>query len=92
ADNRSILGIVMVEGVFMGFLSWVLGALLAVPISQFMSRAVGLAFMDAPLSYVFSTSGLTQWLGLVLALSALASFLPAWNASRLTIREVLAYE
>jgi putative ABC transport system permease protein len=32
------------------------------------------------------------WLLVVLALSALASILPARNAARLTIREVLAYE
>jgi putative ABC transport system permease protein len=32
------------------------------------------------------------WLALVLLLSAVASVIPALNASRLTIREVLAYE
>jgi putative ABC transport system permease protein len=32
------------------------------------------------------------WLVMVIVLSALASFLPARNASRLTVREVLAYE
>jgi len=32
------------------------------------------------------------WLGVVVVLSALASAIPARNASRLTVREVLAYE
>jgi ABC-type lipoprotein release transport system permease subunit len=32
------------------------------------------------------------WLGAVVLLSAVASVLPALNAARLTIREVLAYE
>jgi putative ABC transport system permease protein len=32
------------------------------------------------------------WLVIVLVLSALASFVPARNASRLTVREVLSYE
>jgi putative ABC transport system permease protein len=32
------------------------------------------------------------WLGGILALATLASLLPAWNASRLTVRDVLAYE
>jgi putative ABC transport system permease protein len=41
---------------------------------------------------VFTVSGYLIWLGLVLVLSALASILPARNAARLTIREVLAYE
>jgi putative ABC transport system permease protein len=33
-----------------------------------------------------------MWLVIVLVLSLIASILPAWNASRLTVREVLAYE
>ena len=32
------------------------------------------------------------WLVVVILLSVLASFIPARNASRLTVREVLAYE
>jgi putative ABC transport system permease protein len=32
------------------------------------------------------------WLVIVILLSALASAVPARNASRLTVREVLAYE
>jgi putative ABC transport system permease protein len=41
---------------------------------------------------VFTYTGYAIWLGLVLALSVVASILPARNAARLTIREVLAYE
>jgi putative ABC transport system permease protein len=44
------------------------------------------------MSYTFSMRGALLWLAAVLALAALASILPAWNASRLTVREVLAYE
>jgi putative ABC transport system permease protein len=36
--------------------------------------------------------GVAIWLAVVLGLSGLASALPARNAARLTIREVLAYE
>ncbi|NJO00225.1 MAG: hypothetical protein HC875_41960 [Anaerolineales bacterium] len=48
--------------------------------------------MSAPLDYTFSINGVLLWLAVVVVLSAVASFLPAWNASRLTVREVLAYE
>jgi putative ABC transport system permease protein len=40
----------------------------------------------------FTYLGYAIWLGLVLLLSVLGSVLPARNAARLTIREVLAYE
>ena len=44
------------------------------------------------INHIFSIEGALLWLFLVIILAALASFLPAWNASRLTVREVLAYE
>jgi putative ABC transport system permease protein len=82
----------MVEGIFIGLLSWLLGTGLAIPLSKLLSDAVGLAFVKSPLSYTFSVSGVLIWLVVVVILSALASFLPARSASRLTVREVLAYE
>ncbi len=92
ASNGTILQIVMVEGILVGLISWVLGALLAMPFSKLLSDAVGMAFWQSPLSYTFSFEGTLIWLGVVVALSAIASFLPAWHASRLTVRDVLAYE
>ena len=92
ANNGAILKVVLVEGLFIGLISWLVGIFIALPVSKLMSDGVGLAFMDAPLSYTFSVQGSLLWLALVLILSGLASFLPSWNASRLTIREVLAYE
>lgn len=92
ASNGAILRIVIVEGVLIGVLSWLVGAAIALPMSKLLSDAVGMAFMQAPLSYTFSTTGALIWLGGVIVLAALASFLPARSASRLSVREVLAYE
>lgn len=92
ASNWAILQIVIGEGVLIGFLSWLFGAAVSLPISKLLSDAVGMAFWQSPLTFTFSVSGMLIWLLVVLLLSAVASFLPAWNASRLTVREVLAYE
>lgn len=92
ASDGSVLRIVVTEGVLIGLLSWALGLLLAFPISRVLSDQVGNLFLGSPLSYNFSVSGALMWLGISVSLSALASFLPAWNASRLTVRDVLAYE
>jgi len=62
------------------------------PIGKLLSDAVGAAFLEAPLNYTFSTKGTLLWLAIVVILAALAGILPAWNASRLSVREVLAYE
>ena len=90
ASNGSIRTIVVVEGVLIGALSWVMGALLSLPFSSLINSLVSSA-LDFEVFYAFSTFGLLLWLAIVIGIAALASILPAWNASRLTVREVLAY-
>jgi putative ABC transport system permease protein len=92
APNRGVAQVFILEGITIGLLSWILGSLLAIPMSQGLNQAVGGAIMGAPLTFAYSLPGLWVWLVVVLVLSALASFIPARNASRLTVREVLAYE
>jgi putative ABC transport system permease protein len=92
ASDLSVLSIVITEGVLIGLISWVLGAVLAFPISKALSDQVGMLFVGAPFSYVYSINGALLWLGIAVALAAFASFVPAWNASRLTVRDVLVYE
>jgi putative ABC transport system permease protein len=92
ASNLALRRIVIVEGMLIGLLSWFIGAILALPISYVLSNAVGMAFLRRPLNFEFSWGGIGLWLTVVVVLSGLASFVPAWRASRLTVREVLAYE
>jgi putative ABC transport system permease protein len=92
ASDGAILQLVIVEGMLIGVISWVFGALLAVPLGQGLAYIVGITMLQSPLNFVFSLDGFFVWLMIVLVISALASALPARNASRLTVREVLAYE
>ena len=92
ADDRAVMRTVIAEGVFIGMISFVLAVLLSVPFTYLLSTIVSLAVFQTPIDVVFTYTGYAIWLGLVLVLSALASILPARNAARLTIREVLAYE
>jgi len=87
-----IMGIVIAEGLFIGLISWGLGALLSIPFSYLLSGIVSRAIFSTPIQVVFTPTGFGLWLALVIVLSTLASVLPARNAARLTIREVLAYE
>jgi putative ABC transport system permease protein len=92
ASDWGVQQIFILEGVIIGLLSWVIAALLAYPLSNVLSDVVGIAFVQAPLNFVFSPVGILIWLAIVTILAALSSFLPAWNASRLTVREILAYQ
>ena len=92
ASNRSVSRVVLVEGIVVGIISWFLGSILAIPLSKLLSDAVGIAFWESPLNFTFSTNGVLLWLAVAVILAALSSFLPARNASRLSVREVLSYE
>jgi len=92
ASDGAVLRLFLVEGVLIGLISWGIGAILSVPISKTLSDALGMVFLSRPLSYAISPEGMVLWLVIVIALAAVASLLPAWRASRLAVREVLAYE
>jgi putative ABC transport system permease protein len=92
AVDREIMRTVIVEGVIIGSISWLIGVLLSFPITYMLSEIISLAIFQSPIPIHFTWMGFAIWLLMVLALSAVASILPARNAARLTIREVLAYE
>ncbi|HSM71091.1 MAG TPA: FtsX-like permease family protein, partial [Anaerolineales bacterium] len=92
ADDRAVMRTVIAEGVVIGLISFVLAIILSVPFTYGLSTIVSLAVFQTPITVVFTYMGYAIWLGLVLILSTFASILPARNAARLTIREVLAYE
>jgi len=92
AVDLEIMRTVIVEGVVIGGISWFLGALLSIPITYLLSSIISSAIFDSQIAVHFTYLGFVIWLLVVLVLSAVASVLPARNAARLTIREVLAYE
>jgi putative ABC transport system permease protein len=92
ATDREIIRMVIVEGLLIGLISFGLAVLLAVPFTYLLSAIVSNAVFATPIAVKFTYLGYLIWLGLVILLSSLASVLPARNAARLTIREVLAYE
>ena len=92
ASNRDIQGIVIVEGLVIGMISWVVAILIAIPITSVLTRGVGLAILTAPMPAVYGISGLLAWLFFTLVLATIASAFPARRASKLTVRDTLAYE
>jgi putative ABC transport system permease protein len=91
ARSHTILGIFVMEGVLQGILSW----LIAIPISLFASPSVasllGHAMFGATLDYQYNWSAVVMWFALVIIISIIASILPARNATRVSVRDSLAY-
>ena len=92
ADDRAVMRTVIAEGLVIGVISFVLAVILSIPFTYLLATIVSLAVFQSPIDVVFTYTGYAIWFGLVLVLSVMASILPARNAARLTIREVLAYE
>jgi putative ABC transport system permease protein len=92
AVDLQVIQSVLVEGLVIGTISWCLAWLLSYPISFLLLMIISQAMFSAPVPLAFTLDGIAIWMVVVLVLSALASVLPARNAARLTIREVLAYE
>lgn len=92
AHDGIIVRLVLVEGLVIGLLSFVGSALLALPITYALTQIISRAIFGSQAPFSLAAHSFAIWLGLVLVLSTLASLLPAKSASRLTVREVLAYE
>lgn len=91
ASNRDVRRVVLIEGLTVGVISWTLAILASIPVGRALSNTVGFAvFLTSP-PYKYSRFGVIGWLVLAVLISAVASLGPAQRASRLTVREVLAY-
>jgi putative ABC transport system ATP-binding protein len=80
ASNVSVRQVIVIEGVVVGLISWVLGALLSGPSGRALAGAVVNAVMQADVSYTYSFWGLLLWL-VVVGFIAVFSSLAFWNKS-----------
>ena len=92
ATSATVWLITVTEGVVVGVLSWALAGLAAWPVSKILGDALVRAAFHTNLDFSFQIEGLFIWIGVSILLAAVASFLPAWSASQITVREALAYE
>ncbi len=91
ASSLDVSRIFIGEGMLLGVVSWVL----AVPLSMLMARSFVRALGETiqfPFYYRYSVDGMWIWLGVIIFLSFLASWLPARRAASISVRESLAYE
>jgi putative ABC transport system permease protein len=91
ASSRDVGFVFTGESLMLGFTSW----LFALPIGL----SVGPAFVHAlgdviefPAEYYPATHGVWLWLGIVIVLSIISSWVPSRRATRISVNESLAYE
>jgi putative ABC transport system permease protein len=91
ARSRTILGIFVMEGMLQGMLSWVLAVPISLISSPLLARALGVAMFGASLDYRYNWGAVAIWLAFILVISAVASTVPANTATRISVRDSLAY-
>lgn len=91
ASSWTIFRMFIGEGLILGWLSWLAALLITIPASKLMVAALGSAF-QIDILYKFQPTGMILWFVIITFLSILASWLPARGATRISVRESLAYQ
>jgi putative ABC transport system permease protein len=91
ASSGSIFRLFIGEGLILGWLSWLIALPLSLPAGQAMANILGQAF-QLDIVYHYTPAGAVLWLIIITILSILASWLPARSATRISVRESLAYQ
>lgn len=92
ASSRSVWLIVVTEALAIGVMGFLVAAVASGPVSRVLGDFVARAMFRGGLDFLFDPNGLVIWFVASLLLSAAASFVPAWHASRAPVREALGFE
>jgi len=84
--------IIVIEGIFVGVMSWIFAVIIAYPMGIALGNAVGVTLLRTSLIPAFPMKGPLTWLGIVIVLSIIASVIPGRNAAKLTVRETISFE
>lgn len=92
ATPAAVGAIVVVEAAFVAGVGWVAAVLMAWPITALLGRFLTAALFPAGLDITLAPAGVAGWLALSLGIAVLASFAPALQVSRHSIRESISHE
>lgn len=91
ASSPTIMLLFVMEGVLQGLFSWCLAIPLAIVFSRPLANALGQAMTGTNLDFAFHVTAVFIWLVVILIVSAVAAILPARTATRISVRQSLAY-
>lgn len=89
ATRSDVIRTVALEGALVGVASALAGLLLALPATAGLAELMGLLSFGTPLPFVLAPRAIAAWSLGVLVVSFLASSIPAWLATRTTVRDAL---
>ncbi len=91
ASSWQVIRLFVGEGMLLGLISWLIALPLSIPVAYaFTTQGLSLA-LNQQLVYQITPAGALLWLVIISLLAIIASALPARSASRISVRESLAY-
>jgi putative ABC transport system permease protein len=91
ARPEAVRRIVVAEGVFLALASCLVAVFPTLALTAVLGAGLGNLFMYAPLPFQISMLAVGIWIALVILGAILATEAAATRASRITVREALAY-
>jgi putative ABC transport system permease protein len=91
ASSRDVGFVFTGEGLMLGLTSWIFALPIGLGVAPTFVLALG-EVIDFPAEYYPATHAVWIWLGVVVVLSIVASWVPARRATRISVNESLAYE
>lgn len=91
AKSKSVMSVFMMEGILQGLLSWVIAVPVSFLLSKYFAIGLGEAMFSAALDYKYAWNSVGIWLVVILVIAILASIMPARSATKVSVRQSLAY-
>jgi putative ABC transport system permease protein len=85
------MGIFMMEGALQGLMSWLIAVPVSFVIAQPLARLMGQIMLDIDLDFAYNWPAVAVWLGVVIGIALCAAMFPAQNATKISVRQALAY-
>jgi len=91
ASSRDVGFVFTGESLMLGLTSWLIALPIGLSVGPMFVLSLG-DVIDFPAEYYPAAHGVWIWLGIVIVLSIIASWVPARRATRISVNESLAYE
>jgi len=92
ASSGTIIRMFVMEGALQGAISWLIALPISLLCAPFFSSTLGRIMFGMSLEYRYDYQAAITWLILILVIGALASIGPARSATKISVRQSLAYE
>lgn len=91
-NGKQLIKMISLEVILMGLGGWLMGLIIAYPISIYAGNYFGQIFLHSNLNNTLSISGTIMWLLISMLVSFVSGTIPARMASNTSLREMLSYE